>query len=264
VSSPRIRDERTVPAVALGVVGLALLGIALLLSPGGASGTIRTIVGCLAVLVIPAWLVGRLADEDSDAIGRVAGGVVATLSVCALCGFAAFELGLRVATAVFAVPLLILVAATALLGSTSPRVHRAPLAPLACALALGVVALLGAWGTHFALPTAPVQGAFSIRATQAAASASDVFVPVTVTRVRTDNPLALALWVGSTSSGSKKVKWTQVEVHKVPPGPKALVQLTAALPTRTGACPLVRVVPFSGAKSQANGAFLTPPVRCGG
>ena len=55
---------------ALGVVGLALLGIAVLLSPGGTLGTVRTVVGCLALLGIPAWLLGRLVDEDSDAIGR--------------------------------------------------------------------------------------------------------------------------------------------------------------------------------------------------
>ncbi|HEV3329207.1 MAG TPA: hypothetical protein VGZ33_07400 [Acidimicrobiales bacterium] len=248
----------------LGLVGLALLGIALLLSPGGASGTVRTVAGCLAILVVPAWLVGRLADEDSDAIARAAGGVVATLALCALCGFVSFELGLRVATAVFAVPLLVLVAAAALLGSTSPRVSRAPLAPLAGALVLGVVALLGALGTHLALPAVPVQGAFSIRATQASASASDVYVRVTVTRVRTDDPLALALWVGSTAPGSSVVTWTRIGVHKVNAGPHVLVALRAALPTHTDACPLVRVVPFSGANSKANGAFLTPPVRCGG
>lgn len=264
MSSPRIPGERTVPAFALGVVGLALLGIALLLSPGGAPGTVRTVVGCLAILVIPAWLVGRLADEDSDAIGRAAGGVVATLAVCAVCGFVAFELGLRVATAVFEVPLLVLVAAAALLGSTLPRVRRAPLAPLAGALVLGIVALLGAWGTHLVLPAVPVQGAFSIRATHADASASDVFVRVTVTRVHTDDPLGLALWVGTTSPGSPVVTWTRLEVHKVNPGPHKLVPLRAALPTHTDACPLVRVVPYSGAHSKWNRAFLTPPVRCGG
>ena len=85
-----------------------------------------------------------------------------------------------------------------------------------------------------------------------------------MTRVRTEDPLALALWIGVVPPGSKKVIWTQVDVRKVNPGPETLVRLRAALPTHAGACPLVRVVPFSGKGSKANGAFLTPPVRCGG
>lgn len=263
MSSPVARHERSITAGALGVVGLALLAIAVLLSPGGASGTVRTVVACLALLVIPAWLVGRLVDEDSDAIARVTGGVIATLSVYALSGFVAFELGLRVAEAVFAVPLLVLVAAAALLGSAAPRVSRAPLAPLGGALVLGLAALVGAWATHLALPSVPVQGAFSIEAAHAVVSPSGVAVTVTVTRVRTDDPLALALWIGSMPPGHHGVLWKRVEVRKIDAGTRSVVPLSAVLPSHTN-CPLVRVVPFSGAGSTSNGAFLTPPVHCGG
>lgn len=267
MSSSAPRHDRSITAGALGVAGLALLGIAVLLTPGGLPGTLRTVVGSLALLVVPAWLVGRLVDEDSDAIGRLTGGVIATLSVCALCGFVAFETGLRVATAVFAVPLLVLIATAALIGSTSPRVSRAPLAPLAGALALGLAALVGAWGTHLALPAPPVQAAFSIEAQSAIVSPGGVSVSVTVTRVRTDGPLALALWIGTMPQGDPNVTWTRVEVRKVNPGPLMVVPLRTVFPTPAHTCPsslLVRVKPYSGVRAPSNGAFLTPPIHCSG
>ena len=141
--------------------------------------------------MIPGWLIGRLADEDADAVARLAGGVVATLAAYAACGFLAVELGLRVATSVVAVPLLVVVLAASLLGATAPRVARAPLAPMVGALALGLAALLGAWATHQALPAVPVEGAFSIEAAHAFASPKGVVVTVTVTRVRTEEPTQL-------------------------------------------------------------------------
>lgn len=267
MTAPHAQRERTHSAGALGVAGLALLLVAALLSPAGVSGTVRTVLGCLALLVVPGWLVGRLADEDADAVSRIAGGTVVTLAVCALCGFVAFEHGLRVATAVFAVPLLIVVAVAALLGTTAPRVPRASLAPVAGAFVLGLSALLGAWGTHLALPAVPAERAFSIEAQRAVVSPNGVFVTVTVTRVRTANPLALALWFGSRHPGKKAIVWTRVEVKKANSGARRNVVLERRLAAGTTTCPehlLVRVVPYSGKGAKANGAFLTPPVRCTG
>lgn len=237
---------------ALGTAGAALLLIAVLLSPGGAAGTVRTVVGCLAVLVIPGWLVGRLADEDGDAIARLVGGTVATLAVVAATSFAAYELGLRVATTVVAVPLLVLVVAAALLGATGPPVRRAPLAPIAAALGLGVAALLGAMVTHLALPAVPVEPAFSIEAARAVVSPSEVRVTVTVTRVRTDEPTDLTLWFNVVKVGLPVT---------VPAGRTPLtLTLAGRLPAGAASCPSrvqVRVV-------ASNGAFLTPPVTCVG
>jgi len=114
-------DRRTAhDALALGLAGLALVLVAALLAHGGAVGTVRTVVACLAILVVPGWLVGRLVDEDGDAIARLAGGTVATLGVIALSGFLAVELGVRVATAAVAIPLLVLVAIAAVLGASGP------------------------------------------------------------------------------------------------------------------------------------------------
>jgi len=229
----------------LGIAGLALLAAAALLAPGGPQGTVRTVVGVLAVLVVPGWLVGRVADEEGDAIARIVGGTVVTLGVCALCGFCAFELGLRVATAVFAVPLLVLVAAAALLGMAAPRAPRASLTPLLAALCLGAAALLGAWGTHRALPAVPVEPAFSIEAARAMASPRGVTVTVTVTQVRTDEPTELTLYVG----------YRKAVTVLVPQGTRT-VRLTSTRRRGMAGCPsLVRVV-------APNGAFLTPPVTC--
>jgi len=237
---------------ALGTGGVALLLVAALLAPGGAEGTVRTVVGCLAVLVIPGWLVGRLADEDGDAIARLVGGTIATLAVVAASSFAAYELGLRVATAVVAVPLLVLVAAAALLGVGAPPVRRAPLAPIAAALALGLAALLGAMVTHLALPATPVQPAFSIEAARAVVSHSQVRVTVTVTRVRTVEPTDLTLYVNVSKVGLPVT---------VPAGTTPLaVTLAGRFPAGAASCPSrvqVRVV-------ASNGAFLTPPVTCVG
>lgn len=241
------RQPRSTSVVALGAAGLALLGLAAVLSPGGVSGTVRTVVACLAILAVPSWLVGRLVDDDRDAIGRAMGGVIATLAVCALCGFVAYELGLRVATAVFAIPLLVLVAATALLGSTAPTVRRAPLAPLLAALGLGTVALLGALGTHLLLPATPVEPAFSIEAASAVASRTAVVVTVTVTRVHTEEPTQLQLFVGM-----HLVRTVLI------PSDQTSATLTAPLPRGSSACPgFVRL-------QAPNGSFLTPPVTCVG
>jgi hypothetical protein len=237
--------DRRVPAAALGVAGVALLLAAALLAPGGAVGSLRTVVGCVAVLALPGWLVGRLADEEGDPITRGVGGVVVTLAVCAVCGFVAAELGLRVATAVFAVPLLVLVAVAAVLGSTGPRVTRAPLLPLGAAGVVGVAALVGAWGTHLALPAPPVEPAFSIEAATAVASTTDVVVTVTVTRVRTDAPQVL------TAEADGAVSKTVVI-----PGASATTRVVVALPAGTASCPSRVTV------RAENGAFLTPPVRC--
>ncbi len=258
MSAPQHHRGRPASIAALGVVGLALLGIAVLLSPGGAWGTVRTVVGCLAVLAIPAWLVGRLVDEDGDAIGRAVGGMVATLAVCALSGFVAFELHLRVATAVFAVPLLVLVAAAALLGSTAPRVRRAPFAPLLVAVVLGAVALLGAMGAHLVLPAAPVEPAFSIEAATATASRTGVTVTVTVARVHTEEPTQLQLFIGSSSPSASSVQTFPVAETKLIPSDVTSTTLTAPLPRGVAACSVfVRL-------EAPNGAFLTPPVTCVG
>ncbi len=236
----------------LGAAGLALLVAAVLLSPGGAVGTVRTVVGCLAVFVIPGWLVGRLADEDGDAISRVVGGTIATLAICALCGYVASEHGLRVASAVFAVPLLVLVTVAALVGTTGQAVLRAPLAPLLAALGLGTVALLGALGTHLALPAVPIEPAFSIEAAHAVASPEGVVVTVTVTRVHTVEPTQLQMFVGFPGTHS------YVEHTFLIPSDVARRRLRLPLPRGSTACPdSVRLeVP--------NHAFLTPPVACVG
>jgi hypothetical protein len=231
----------------LGLAGMALLVAAALLAPGGAEGTLRTVVGLLAVLVVPGWLVGRLADEEGDAVGRLVGGTVATLGVLALCGFSSSELGLRVGTAVFAVPLLVVVAVVAVLNGVGPRAPRAPLAPLLAGLALGAAALLGALGTHLALPAAPIEPAFSIAATHVVASPSGVLVTVTVHQVHTDEPTELSVYVGVRFAARMTVA----------PGQRT-VSLRAKLPAGTRTCPrTVRVV-------APNSAFLTPPVACVG
>lgn len=244
-------DRRTArDALALGLAGLALVLVAALLAHGGAVGTVRTVVACLAILVVPGWLVGRLVDEDGDAIARLAGGTVATLGVIALSGFLAVELGVRVAIAAVAIPLLVLVAIAAVLGASGPSVRRAPLGPLLVALGLGAVALLGAWGTHLALPAVPVEPAFSIQATRALVSPTRVEVTVTVTRVRTDEPTELKLYVNLPPP---------VAVAVVSPR-ESTVRLTARRPAGSPACPSeirVRVV-------ASNGAYLTPPVTCVG
>ena len=249
MSAGEARGDRALGVVALAVAGLALLALALLLAPGGATGTVRTIVGCLAILVIPGWLVGRLADEDGDAITRAVGGLVATLSVCALSGFVAYEAGLRVAAAVIAVPLLVLVAVAAVLGVTGGRVPRAPLAPLAVACGIGAAALAGAWGTHLALPATPVQAAFSIEAGTVDASPGGFVVTVTVARVRTSKPSQLVLAVGG----------RRVAVAIVAQGSTA-VRLDAPLPKGTTSCPRGARVSVTA----PNGAFLTPLVHCVG
>jgi hypothetical protein len=232
---------------ALALTGLALLAAAALLAPGGPQGTVRTVLGVLSVLVIPGWLVGRLADEEGDAIARLVGGAVVTLGVVALCGFCAFELGLRVAVAVVAVPLLVLVAVAGLAGTAAPRTPRAPLAPLLGALGLGAAALLGAWGAHHQLPAVPIERAFSIEAGRAIASPRGVTVTVTVAQVRTDEPTELTLYVG----------YRRAVTKLVPQGTRR-VRLVSRRMRGTARCPsLVRVV-------GPNGAFLTPPVTCVG
>lgn len=245
-----VRGERgAIEVGALGLAGLALLGIAALLAPGGAEGTLRTIVGCLAVLVIPGWIVGRLADEDGDAIMRLAGGTVATLAVVALCGFVASMHGLRVATAVVATPLLVLVAVFALLGVAGPSVRRAPLAPLLGALALGLAGLLGAMVAHLVLPAVPVEPAFSIEAARAVVSPTRVVVTVTVTRVRTVEPTQLTLYVNLPPPAAVAV---------VAPD-QTVVRLAARLPAGTSCHSRLQVRVVA-----SNGAFLTPPVTCVG
>lgn len=243
---------------ALALAGLALLAAAALLAPGGPQGTVRTVAGVLAVLVLPGWLVGRLADEEGDAIARIVGGTVVTLGVCALCGFCAFELDLRVATAVFAVPLLVLVAVAALVGMAAPRVPRAPLAPLVAAVGLGAAALLGAWGTHLALPAVPVEPAFSIGAGTAIASPKGVAVTVTVTQMRTEEPTELTLYLGYRRLGlPARFVWRQAVTVLLPRGTRS-VRLASTLTRGPAGCPsFVRVV-------APNGAFLTPPVVCVG
>ncbi len=231
----------------LGIAGLALLAVVLLLAPGGLAGSLRTVLGLLAVLVIPGWLVGRLADEDGDAIGRLVGGIVATLAILALCGFASFELGLRVATAVFAVPLLVLVAAATLIGMVRPVRPRAPLAPLLVALGFGAAALLGAYGTHLALPAVPAEPAFSIEAAGVVASPKGVTLTVTVARVHTEEPTQLQVWVDFHLTRTILI-----------PSDQTNVPLTAPLPPGTTSCPTsVRL-------EAPNHAFLTPPVTCVG
>lgn len=231
----------------VGAVALALLVIAVVLSPGGASGSVRTVVGCLAVLVAPGWLVARLADEDGDWVTRAAGGTVATLSVCIVCGFVAFEAGLRVATAVVAVPLCVLVVAAALAGAAQPRIVRAPLSGIGVAAAIGLAALAGAWVTHLGLPAVPVEPAFSIEASSAVVTPAGVTVHVTVARVRTKDPRRLALSVDG---------HVLHLVHEFASGSVSLVTLSATLPERR--CPNQVVV------TAPSGAFLSPPIRCVG
>ena len=240
------------PRLEVGVLALAagaFLLAAALLAPGGSVGTLRTIVGVLALLVLPGWLVGRLVDEEADAIVRLAGGTVATLAVVAASGFVAFELGLRVATAVVAVPLLVVVAVAALLGALRPGTRRAPLGPPVAALALGAATLLGAMGVHLMLPAPPIQPAFSIEATAAVVSPSRVAVPVTVTRVATGEPTTLNLYVdGALATPSPAV---------VPAGRAQSVTVTATLPAGASCSARLRVRVVA-----TNGAFLTPPVTC--
>jgi hypothetical protein len=236
----------------LGLAGLALLAGALLLMPrgagGGAEGTARTVLGCFAILVVPGWLVGRLADEEGDAIGRLVGGTVATLTVCALSGFVAFEHGLRVSAEVFAVPLLVLVAVTAVLGVARPAAPRAPVAPLLAALGLGAAALLGALGTHLALPKVPVEPAFSIEAAHAVASPTGVVVTVTVTRVHTVEPTQLQLFVGY-----------RLEKTTLVHSDKTTVRLTTPRGWHAPAsCPTLVWI------EAPNKAFLKPPISCVG
>jgi hypothetical protein len=243
-------DRRTVRGVlGLGLAGLALLVAASLLVPGGAVGTLRTVVGLVSVLVIPGWLIGRLADEEGDAIGRLIGGIVVTISVLAVCGYVASEHGLRVATAVFAVPLLVLVAITMGLGATGPPVRRAPLAPLLAALALGGAALTGALVTHLVLPAVPIEAAFSIEAAHAVASPSGVVVTVTVTQVHTTEPSQLSLYVA--------ISHRPAAIAVVTPGQRQ-VTLRAHVAPGTTTCPrsIWVVAP--------NKAFLKPPVTCVG
>jgi hypothetical protein len=233
--------------LAAGAIALALLVIAVVLSPGGHTGTVRTVVGCLAVLVAPGWLVTRLADEEGDWITRAAGGAIATLGVCAICGFVAFELGLRVATAVFAVPLCVLVVAASLTGAARPRAARAPLGGIAVAAAIGVAALAGALVTHLVLPQVPVERAFSIESARAYVTPGVVTVRVTVARVRTEFPRLLTLRVDGRAVAAKQV---------LPPTGVVNVQFSAALHERR--CPARVVV------TTRNGTFLDPPVSCSG
>jgi hypothetical protein len=245
--STETTDRQALDVGGLCIAGLALLGAAALLAPGGAEGTLRTVAGVLAVLAIPGWLIGRLTDEEGDAIGRLLGGTVATLAVVALCGFASFELGLRVATAAFAVPLLIVFAIVAVLTTAHPRAPRARLWPLLAALGLGAATLLGALGVHLVLPAVPIEPAFSIAAPRVVASPSGVVVTVTVHQVHTHEPTELSVYVGVRFVATKLVA----------PGQRRIT-LTARLPAGTSTCPKsVRIV-------APNNAFLTPPVACVG
>jgi hypothetical protein len=234
----------------LGIVGLALLVVVVLLSPDGSDGTLRSVLGGLTVLMIPGWLVGRLADEDSDAVARLVGGMVATLAICAVCAYVGSEHGIRVATAVFAVPLLAIVAVATLLGLKGSKVPRAPLTPLLAALVFGAVALLGALGAHLVLPAVPIEAAFSIESAHAVVSTEDVVVRVTVTRVHTEEPTQLQMFVGFPHES------TYLEHTYLIPSDEPKAFLSLRLPRGSTTCPdFVRL-------EAPNHAFLTPPVTC--
>ncbi len=230
----------------LGAIGLVAIGLAAALAPGGSLGTVRTILGCAALLVVPGWLVGRLVDDEGDALVRVVGGGVATIAACALLGFLAAELGLRVGVGVYAVVLAVIVVAAAVLGLVGPPRPSAHLGALAAAGLLGVAALGGAFVTHLALPATPVEAAFSLEASTAIATPRSVTVTVTVSRVRSSGPTALTLEVdGVTRSTSVAPDETSVRLV-TPLGPHA------------ARCPALVTV------SAPNGAFLSPPVICVG
>lgn len=239
----------TTPARArLGVVGaLGLLAVAvvMVLSPGGATGGVRTVLGCAVLVVLPGWLVGRLVDDDGDAVARLVVGAVITLATCVAFAFLATTASLRVATWVAAVPLFVVLAGATALGVRVER-PRACLAPLATAGLLGLAALGGAWVTHLALTSVPVEPSFTIEAPVAVVSPRAATVDVTVTRVRSSAPSELELEVGGARST------TVVAPDEV------MVRLVVALPAHTASCPRsVRVL-------APNGAYLDPAVQCRG
>lgn len=240
---PRGPQTRTIAA--LGAVCLVFFGVITILGRGGATGSVRTVLGCTALLVVPGWLIGRLVDEDGDAIARLISGMTVTLAVSALFGFLAFELGLRLATVAYAVPLLALIAVLTVLGKAGPA-PKAALAPLGLAALLGVAALTGAWVTHLSLPAVPIEPAVSLEAATATASPHGVVVNVSVVHVHSSEPSVLMLSVDDVHS-------TAVVAPTA-----TTVRLQAALPPHTSSCP-TRVEVFA-----SDGAYLSPPVLCVG
>jgi len=232
--------------LAIGLIGLIALGVVLLLGRGGSAGSIRTILGCIALLVVPSWLFGSLIDDEGDVLVRFVGGLVTTLAACAIFGFAAYEFGFRVAAAVFAVPLVVLIIVLVVVRSSGPETPKSQLAPLGMAVALGLATLLSAWITHEVLPATPIEHTFSIEAGRATATPGSVTVTVAISRVQWSQPIDLALIVGSSRSAVT-----------VSTG-QTTVQLAVALPKSTVSCPdRVQVL-------AANGAYLALRVTCVG
>jgi hypothetical protein len=239
--------RRAMPrGLAIGLIGLIALGVVLLLGRGGTAGSVRTVLGCVALLVVPSLLFGSLIDDEGDALVRFVGGLVTTLAACAIFGFAAYEFGYRVASAVFAIPLVVLIVVLVVVRSSGPVAPKPQLAPLGLAAALGLAALLGAWITHEALPATPIEHTFSIEAGRATATPGNVSVTVAIARVEWSQPIDLSLIVGSSRSSVT-----------ASPG-QTTIRLSVALPKSTVACP------ESVQVQAANGAYLAPRVTCVG
>ncbi len=229
----------------VGAFGLLAVAVVMVLSPGGASGGVRTVLGCAVLVVLPGWLVGRLVDDDGDAVARLVVGAVITLATCVGFAFVASTASLRVATWVAAVPLLVVLGGATAIGVRVER-PRARLAPLAMAGLLGLAALGGASVTHLALPSVPVEPSFTIEAPVAFVSPRAAIVDVTVTRVRSSAPSELVLEVGGVRSTT----------HVAPD--ETVVRLVATLPAHSASCPRSVLV------LAPNGAYLDPAVRCRG
>lgn len=238
--------SRKMTTAVVGTTAVVLLCVVLLLAPGGAEGGIRTVLGLLAGLLLPAWLIGELVGKDDDPIAPLVVGLVVLTAFYALSGFISYELDLRVATAVYAVPLFVLVALTTVLGVITSSSARVRVAPLGVFLLLSAAAVVGAMVTHLALPAAPVESTFSLQSSAAIVTPKTVTVTVTVSRIRSDTPVSLELSVWNLNSTTVATASTTV------------VHLKVLLPQGALSCPKqVRVL-------AQNGAFLSPPIVCVG
>ena len=207
----------------------------------------RVALATFAMFVVPGWLLVRHADEEGEWLVRLFAGLLVSACAYVLFGFAAYEFGLRLTGVEYVVPAVIVGVFVLVLMGPGSR-SSAQFASVGTAVLLCSAAVLGTLVVHLALPSAPVEAAYSIDTSTVVVTATSVRATVTVDRVDTERPQVLSLFTRRTAA-----------IHLDGPRGASMVTLIGRRPgTARGSCPQrIEILTSSG-------GYLTPPFHCAG
>jgi hypothetical protein len=216
-----------------------------LLPSSGPAIVFKAVVFCLLIVPMPALIVARTSDRNSDWIVVISAATVCFIALYALVGFLLTNwLSIRWTTGVILIVTVVgTIIATFATGSAVSVRERGALG-LAAALALS--AAIVAVSVHLALPPVPVESAFSVSPSAAVVTSTGVSVKVTINSVGPAHPQWLMLMDDET-------ELSRVDL----PHLERSVTLRGTWP-RGERSPCATQIEISA----SNGTYLTPVVDC--